>query len=118
MNLSKIKELAKNQGKTMASVAEAAGLTQAGLSFIIKENSTKVETLQKIARFLNVSIMEFIEEDTPAPVYGNTATVGDKFRGQVMVGTDQNITRALDILERQLKAKDEQITGLIRALNK
>lgn len=104
----------------MASVANAAGLTQAGLSFIIRENSTKVETLQKIAKYLNVSILEFIEDDVaaPAPANGNTATVGNKFHGNLNVGSDQNISRALDILEGQLKAKDEQISGLIKALNK
>ena len=120
MNLSKIKDLAKDQGKTMASVASAAGLTQAGLSFIIRENSTKVETLQKIAKYLNVSILEFIEDDVaaPTPANGNTATVGNKFRGNLNVGSDSNITRALDILEGQLKAKDEQISGLIKALNR
>lgn len=121
MNLSKIKDIAKNQGKTLGSVAQAAGITHAGLNNLIKENSTRVDTLLNIANYLGVPITDFFDEDdlhTPAPVYGNTANVGDKFRGQVMVGTDQNITRALDILERQLKAKDEQITGLIRALNK
>ena len=119
MNLGKIKEIAKSQGKTLASVAEAVGLTAPGLDYIIKENSTKVETLQKIARHLGVSIMEFIEEDTPqAQTLGNMANVGNKFRGNLNVGSDQNISRALDILEGQLKAKDEQISGLIKALAK
>ena len=121
MNLSKIKEIAKNQGKTLGSVAEAAGITHAGLNNLMKENSTRVDTLLNIAKYLGVPITEFLDEDdmrVPAPAYGNSATVGDRFRGQLSVGSDANITRALDILEGQLKAKDEQISGLIKALNK
>lgn len=119
MNLLKIREIARNQGKTLGSVAEAAGITPAGLNFILKENNTKVDILQKISRYLGVPITEFLDEDvvTLQP-YKNTATVGDRFRGQLSVGSDQNISRALDILESQLKAKDEQISGLIKALNK
>jgi transcriptional regulator with XRE-family HTH domain len=121
MNLSKIKDIAKDQGKTLGSVAAAVGITHAGLNTLMKENSTRVDTLLKIANYLGVSITEFFDEEdmhTSAPVYGNTATVGDRFRGQLQVGTDSNITRALDILEGQLKAKDEQISGLIKALNR
>lgn len=119
MNLQKIKEIAKSQGKTLGSVAEAAGLTAPGLDYIIKENNTKVDVLQRIARYLGVSILEFVEDDVPPQLpVGNMANVGDKFRGSVNVGCDQNISRAFDILEGQLKAKDEQISGLIKALNK
>ena len=119
MNLAKIKEIAKSQGKPLGGVAEAAGLTSPGLDYIIKENNTKVDVLQRIARYLGVSIMEFIEDDTPqAQPVGNMANVGNKFHGNLNVGSDQNISRALDILEGQLKAKDEQIGGLIKALNR
>ena len=121
MNLSKIKDIAKSQGKTLGSVADAAGITHAGLNNLIKENSTRVETLLSIANYLGVPITEFFDEEDmrkATPTFGNTATVGDRFRGQLSVGSDQNISRALDILEGQLKAKDEQISGLIKALNK
>ena len=119
MNLSKIKEIAKSQGKTLGSVASAVGLTVPGLDYIIKENNTKVDVLQRIARYLNVPITEFLDEDVAAiQPLGNTATVGSRFHGNLNVGSDTNISRALDILEGQLKAKDEQISGLIKALNK
>ena len=119
MNLAKIKEIAKNQGKTLGSVASAVGLTAPGLDYIIKENNTKVDVLQRIARCLNVPITEFLDDDIAAvQPLGNTANVGSRFHGNLNVGSDQNISRALDILEGQLKAKDEQIGGLIKALNK
>ena len=85
MNLSKIKDIAKDQGKTLGSVAAAVGITHAGLNTLMKENSTRVDTLLKIANYLGVSITEFFDEEdmhTSAPIYGNTATVGDRFRGQ------------------------------------
>jgi len=119
MNLSKIKEISKSQGKTLGSVAEAAGVTPAGLNFIIKENNTKVDILQRIARYLGVPITEFLDEDVASiQPYANTANIGSRFHGNLNVGSDQNISRALDILESQLKSKDEQISGLIKALNK
>lgn len=119
VNLSKIKEIAEAKRVPMAQVAEAAGITPTGLSHLIRVNSTRVDTLEKIADFLGVAITDFFTDaPTPAPVYGNTANVGSKFHGSLNVGSDQNISRALDILEHQLKAKDEQISGLITALNK
>ena len=116
MNFLKIKEISKSQGKTLGSVAEAAGLTAPGLDYIIKENNTKVDVLQRIAKYLGVSILEFLDEETPqvSPTPHMAAGAGINFS----VNSDQNISRALDILEGQLKAKDEQISGLIKALNK
>jgi len=115
MNLQKIKEIAKSQGKTLGSVAEAAGLTSPGLDYIIKENNTKVDVLQRIAKYLGVSILEFLDEEAPQiPAARMTSGPGIN----LSVGNDQNISRALDILEGQLRAKDEQISGLIKALNK
>ena len=81
MNLSKIKDIAKDQGKTLGSVAAAVGITHAGLNTLMKENSTRVDTLLKIANYLGVPITEFLDEDdmrVPAPAYGNSATVGDR----------------------------------------
>ena len=118
VNLSKIKDIAEARRIPMTKVAEAAGITPTGLSHLMRVNSTRVDTLEKIADFLGVPITEFFNDEAPAPVYGNTANVGSKFRGNLSVGSDQNISRALDILEHQLKAKDEQISGLISALNK
>jgi len=119
VNLSKIKDIAEERRVSMAQVAEAAGITPTGLSHLIRVNSTRVDTLEKIADFLGVAITDFFN-DTPthSPVYGNTANVGSKFRGSLNVGADSNVSRALDILEGQLKVKDEQIRGLITALNK
>ena len=117
-NLKKIKDLAQQRGVTLARIAEAVDITPTGLSLIIRENSTRVETLEKIADFLNVPISSFFDDEPLPPAQGNTANVGNKFRGNLNVGSDQNISRALDILEGQLKAKDEQIGGLIKALNK
>ena len=117
-NLKKIKDLAQQRGVTLARIAEAAEITPTGLSLLIRENSTRVETLEKIADFLNVPISTFFDDEPLPPAQANTANVGSKFHGNLNVGSDQNISRALDILEGQLRAKDEQISGLIKALNK
>ena len=117
-NLKKIKDLAQQRGINLAQIAEAANITPTGLSVLLRENSTRVDTLEKIADFLGVPISTFFNDDPIPAAPGNMANVGSKFRGNLNVGSDTNISRALDILEGQLKAKDEQISGLIKALNK
>lgn len=60
--LSKIKELAKDNGITLKSLASQVGITEQGLHKMIKENSTSAETLDKIANVLNVSPAIFFQE--------------------------------------------------------
>jgi len=117
VNLSRIKEIAEERRVTLADVARAAGITSTGLSRLMRENKTRVDTLQKISDFLGVPITSFFNSDPIPPLQtgaGNVGAAGINFS----VNSDQNISRALDILEGQLRAKDEQISGLIKALNK
>lgn len=60
--LSKIKELCVQKGITLKSIAEEADLTENGLQKIIKNNSTKIETLAKIAKALGTPITTFFIE--------------------------------------------------------
>ena len=53
----KIKEVIKNKGYSVTSLAEKIGMTQVSLSRIINGNPT-VETLKKIANALDVDIRE------------------------------------------------------------
>lgn len=62
-NLLKIKELLKEKKITIKSFSTDIGMTEQGLQKLIRDNSTKIETLELIAKKLNVSVMVFFDEN-------------------------------------------------------
>ena len=62
MNYDKIKELADIHRISIPQLAEKVGMTKRGLYACIENNSLKVETLEKIAEVLQVSISTFFTE--------------------------------------------------------
>lgn len=62
-NLLKIKELLKERKMTIKSFSADIGMTEQGLQKLIRDNSTKIETLELIAEKLNVSISVFFDEN-------------------------------------------------------
>ncbi|MDR1091094.1 MAG: helix-turn-helix domain-containing protein [Prevotella sp.] len=61
-NLLKIKEIAKEKKVSIKELSASAGITEQGLQKLIRENSTKVDTLEAIAKKLNVPISVFFSE--------------------------------------------------------
>lgn len=61
MNL-RIKELCKEQNLTVGELAESIGLVRESLSRIISSGSTTTDTLEKIAKTLNVPIVDLFEK--------------------------------------------------------
>lgn len=61
-NFQLIKTFAKQKGITLAELAEAIGITPAGLTLIIKSNSTNTTTIEKIAQVLGVRVGSFFDE--------------------------------------------------------
>ena len=61
-NFQLIKTFAKQKGITLAELAEAIGITPAGLTLIIKSNSTNTTTIEKIAQTLGVRVGSFFDE--------------------------------------------------------
>lgn len=62
-NLLIIKELLKQRKKTIRDFASEIGMTEQALQLLIRKNSTKIETLELIAKKLNVSISIFFEDN-------------------------------------------------------
>lgn len=60
-NLLVIKQLLKERNITIRDFSKELGITEQGLQKLIRENSTKVETLELIAQKLNVSISIFFD---------------------------------------------------------
>ena len=61
-NLFKIKEIARSKKMSIKSLAASVGISEPGLQKLIRENSTRVETLELIAKSLNVPIMVFFDD--------------------------------------------------------
>lgn len=61
-NLLIIKHLLKEKNISIRDFSKELGITEQGLQKLIRENSTKVETLELIAQKLNVSISVFFDE--------------------------------------------------------
>lgn len=61
-NLQLIKDIAERKNIPLASIASELGITPQALSKIMRNNSTKIETLEKIAHILRVSVTVFFEE--------------------------------------------------------
>ena len=118
-NLSKIKELAREQGLTIEQVAIEAEMTPQALHKLIRENSTKIETLERLANILKVSPRIFFEDSSSSvAVSGVNVTNGG---GSQSVGNINNVKsqdEAVAALVAQLSKKDEQIDRLLGLLEK
>lgn len=57
----RIKEILKEQGMTVTALAERAGVSQDRMSRIMRGNPT-LETLQKVAKGLGVTVSELLDE--------------------------------------------------------
>jgi transcriptional regulator with XRE-family HTH domain len=67
-NFHLIKTFAKQKEMTLAELAEAIGITPAGLTLIIKSGSTNTTTIENIARKLGVPVGAFFDDNNPESV--------------------------------------------------
>lgn len=72
LNLEKIKVLAAQKSMTMTDVASALGMSIQALSRMIRENSTKVKTLEQLSSILDVPVTTFF--DLPS-THTNTVSI-------------------------------------------
>ena len=78
-NLGIIKTIATQRGIPLNELAERVGMTAQSLSKIMREGSTKIETLERIASILGVSPSIFFEG---SPVDCNNANTLETDKGQ------------------------------------
>lgn len=121
-NLSLIKALSKERKITLKSLSEQVGITEQGMQKILKDNTTSIVTLERIAQVLSVSPAVFFD-DNSSPTHASRSSVipqatanGD---GAIAIAGDGNVTipkQILDILaekDRQLAEKDDIIKHYI-----
>ncbi len=63
MNLKRIKELSKEKGISIRFLANQTGFTEQTILRMIRENTARIQTIQKIADFLKVPVTYFMEEN-------------------------------------------------------
>lgn len=112
-NLNKIKQITYSRGLQLKDVATECNITPAALTAMIKSGTTTVQTLERIAAFLDVPVSTFFDDLPTVTVNGsrnNTAV-----QGNIHINDTR---RAIEILHEQLGVKDNQINELIKALQK
>ena len=67
-NLNLIKALAESKNIPITQLAQAVGVSEQQIHLMVRKNSTKIETLEKIARVLNVSVSVFLTKTPPRSV--------------------------------------------------
>lgn len=62
-NLQYIKSLSESKRLPLSVLAERVGISEQQIHLIVRKNSTKIETLEKIAKELNVPVSYFFDEE-------------------------------------------------------
>lgn len=97
VNLLKIRTIAKGKKISMRELATAVGITEAGLYGLMSKNSTKVETLEKIAIYLKIPVSTFFEEGKAMHVSGSNIAVVNN--GNQSIGESQE----LEMLRKEIE---------------
>ncbi|MBD5372766.1 MAG: helix-turn-helix domain-containing protein [Bacteroides sp.] len=118
-NLQKIKVLAKKRGTTINDLAKQLGMTPQAIHLMVRENSTKTDTLERIARMFEVPISIFFDETMDGGKIQNAGTenhqsIRDNNTGINMAEHDELIKLREEVkyLKKILSDKDERIADL------
>lgn len=108
-NLMIIKDIAERRRISIRELAEKVGIKENQIHVMCRTNSTKIDTLEKISRALDVSVTTFFDvEGCHNETHGDNSPIGD---GN-MVNADPLLTERVKSLETLLAEKDERIAEL------
>lgn len=120
-NLHKIKELADAQGLSIRDLADSIGVKENQIHVMVRKNSTKIDTLEKIANVLHVPVAVFFSEqldNKSQTLIGNGQLMGG---GGVQQQSSENtkehdelirLREEVKLLKAMLAEKDERIADL------
>ncbi len=128
-NLLLIKDFAEKRKISIRDLAEKVGLKENQIHVICRTNSTKIDTLEKIAQVLDVSVTEFFDNTVGNTILGNNNQLNERgaSNNQNIASTSDAIlaerVKALELIvaekdariadkDAQLKEKDEHISYL------
>lgn len=110
-----IKTLAEKKNISMVELANKVGISEQQIHLLVRKNSTKIETLEKIANVLQVPVAYFFEDKTHGNVVSgdysqlNTEGAHDNING---IGGEILLIERVKSLERLVAEKDERIKEL------
>lgn len=110
-----IKTLAEKKNISMVELANKVGISEQQIHLLVRKNSTKIETLEKIANVLQVPVAIFFEDRTRGNVVSgdynqlNIDGAHDNING---IGGEILLIERVKSLERLVAEKDERIKEL------
>ncbi len=113
-NLQKIKDIAEKQKISIRDLADRVGLKENQIHVMCRTNSTKIDTLEKIAKALKVSVIVFFDDvDVKKEIRteGPLSPASDSGDISVMVG-DAVLAERVKSLETLIAEKNERIGEL------
>lgn len=124
-NLQKIKIIAKERGIAINELAEQLGITPQAVHLMVRENSTKTDTLERVAQILQVPVTVFFEEEketikqTQNGGNGNKLAGGNFTEGFNLEEHDELIRLREEVkyLKQILSDKDKEIAENRRLIN-
>ena len=118
-NLLKIKEIAERRNIPLRKLAESVGVSENQIHVMCRTNSTKIETLEKIANALNVHISVFFDSPLTPTNYISTQgsnngilIAGDNNSGDISCTPASIVNERINHLEELLAEKNERIKEL------
>lgn len=109
LNLQKIKKLSEIKKIPLQEVAKRINTSSQALSRMMRENGTRVETLEKIAKVFNVPINYFFDEEQCDTQISEGNTCND-------IIIPREILAMLEEKDKQLREKDAIIARLTERL--
>lgn len=113
-NLQLIKDIAEQKNIPLATIASELGITPQALSKLMRNNSTKIDTLEKIAQILKVSVTVFFDDGVNGGVWFARASEN----GMANAGDNVTLSKESENFLALLAKKDEQIDRLLSIIEK
>ena len=114
----KIKKITKRKGWTIKFLCENIGVSQAGLSYIFKQESLRIDLLMKISEFLNVDICVFFDNSMDdSKINQQISHAGNKLSGHgniIQNGNGNKMTSVgrENVLKERINGLEKEIKGL------
>ncbi len=115
LNLSKIKSLQRQKGMTSQQVADELGITIQALCKMVRENTTKISTLEEVAKLFGVPISYFFDDEATMPTTEEDRepiTKEQQTELTILRERVESLTIARDALQGQVDLLKEQLALL------
>lgn len=126
-NLALIKELAQLQKRTLEDIAQSVGIGVQTIYLMVRTGSTKLDTLEKVAKELKVPPSVFLDDNfdveeyrrvvikgryNPSAFFGGTAVVNAGVNSKLTQEILKSKEEATSMLREQLNIQRDQINDL------